>query len=253
MPQFDFANVLFAGPCNRSCPFCIGKQVPEKVNSNNLNVFPPRNWQAFCERIRKLGITELIFTGTTTDPQLYRHEQALLDKARSDLPGIKISLHTNGVLAIKKIDTFNAYDRATVSLPSLNATTYRQMMGRGQVPDLARLMAEATIPIKISTIVAEQNIAGISGLLAQFAKLGIQRVALRRLFGDKREWNLLPGHSPVRYYRNNPVYEVSGIEVTWWNFATTTSRSINLFADGTIGSSYLLTQTPEFANTATDS
>lgn len=249
MSQFDFANVLFAGPCNRTCPFCIGKQVPASVNPNNLDTFPPKNWQVFCERVKELGITELIFTGTTTDPQLYQHEQALIDQARSDLPGIKISVHTNGVLATKKLDTFNAYDRATVSLPSLNEKTYRKMMGHGQIPDLARLVAESKIPIKVSTIVSEHNIDEIPNLLAQFAYLGIKRVALRRLLGDKREWNILPGLTPVRQYRNNPVYEVSGTEVTWWNFETTTSRSINLFADGTIGSSYLLTQTPEFAKT----
>ncbi|HMY11642.1 MAG TPA: radical SAM protein, partial [Turneriella sp.] len=149
MPQFDFANVLFAGPCNRTCPFCIGKQIPESVNTNNLDTFPPKNWQAFCGKIKELGITELIFTGTTTDPQLYQHEQALIGKARADLPGIKISVHTNGVLATKKIEIFNAYDRATISLPSLSEKTYRRMMGHGQVPDLARLVAEAKIPIKI--------------------------------------------------------------------------------------------------------
>jgi hypothetical protein len=31
------------------------------------------------------------------------------------------------------------------------------------------------------------------------------------------------------------------MEVTYWDFDTTTSSSINLFADGTLGASYLLT------------
>ncbi|HRP70832.1 MAG TPA: hypothetical protein PLY93_15010, partial [Turneriella sp.] len=49
---------------------------------------------------------------------------------------------------------------------------------------------------------------------------------------------------PQRYYRRKPVYRIHGMEVTWWNFSTTTSRSINLFSDGTISENYLLTETP---------
>lgn len=246
MPPFDFANILFAGPCNRTCPFCIGKRVPESANANNLRKFPPANWEIFCAKIREFRIGELIFTGTTTDPQLYEYERELIDRARADLPGIRISVHTNGALALKKIDTFNAYDRATVSLPTLNRVTYRKIMGTGQIPDIARLMAETAIPVKISCVVTPHNISEIPDLLGQFAYLGVKRVALRRLYGDRTDWQILPGLSPVREYRNNPVYDVAGTEVTWWNFETTTSRSINLFADGTIGDSYLLTQTAGF-------
>ena len=86
----------------------------------------------------------------------------------------------------------------------------------------------------------------VDGFLLELAALGVRRAVLRRLYGDRREFNLLQNYTPARFYRGNPVYDVDGLEVTWWNFDTTTSRSINLFADGTIGSSYLLTETPEF-------
>ena len=36
-PMPDFANILFAGPCNRTCPFCIGKAMPGRVNVDNLD------------------------------------------------------------------------------------------------------------------------------------------------------------------------------------------------------------------------
>ena len=35
------------------------------------------------------------------------------------------------------------------------------------------------------------------------------------------------------------------MEVTFWDFDETGLRSINLFANGTLGTSYLLTETPE--------
>jgi hypothetical protein len=36
-----------------------------------------------------------------------------------------------------------------------------------------------------------------------------------------------------------------GMEITRWDFDASECRSVNLFADGTLGTSYLLTVTPE--------
>jgi MoaA/NifB/PqqE/SkfB family radical SAM enzyme len=261
--SWDFANILFAGPCNRFCPFCIGKEVPGRVNVNNLDLFPPANWDAFVAECARLCIREIVFTGTTSDPHLYKHEARLIAQVRQDLPQARISIHTNGVLSLRKIEAFNLYDRACISFPSFNPATYARMMGVTQVPDLGALLAESKIPVKISCVVNEHNVHEVDGFLMRLADLGIQRVVLRRLYGDRRPWNILPDLTPARYYRDNPVYEYKGacgatrlrvsasersrtMEVTWWNFDTTTSKSINLFADGTIGESYLLAETQQF-------
>lgn len=246
MPQYDFANILFAGPCNRFCPFCIGKEVPTHLNTANLDVFPPRNWDAFVTEVHRLGIREIVFTGTTTDPHLYRHEENLIARVRGDIPSARISIHTNGALTLRKISVFNLYDRACISFPSFDHSTYARMMGVARVPDLAKILEGAKIPVKISCIVNQHNVGEVDGFLRQLADLGVKRVVLRRLFGDDRQWNILSGREAVGHYRENPIFTIDGLEVTWWNFHTTTSRSINLFADGTIGSSYLLTQTPVF-------
>ena len=70
--QYDFANILFAGPCNARCPFCIGRQIDPRLSVNNLREFPPRNLDRFVELILDHAIKQVVFTGTTTDPQLYR-------------------------------------------------------------------------------------------------------------------------------------------------------------------------------------
>jgi hypothetical protein len=46
-------------------------------------------------------------------------------------------------------------------------------------------------------------------------------------------------------FRGNPVMSWGGMEVTYWDFDESRCRSINLFADGTLGTSYLLSETPE--------
>lgn len=247
--MYDFANILFAGPCNRACPFCIGKEVDPSANVTNLDVFPLRNWETFVSEVKRLNIRELVFTGTTTDPHLYRHERRLIDTIRRELPEARISIHTNGALSLKKIETFNAYDRACISLPSLNPATYAKMMGSARVPDLARLLEASRIPVKVSCVVNEHNISEVDEYLRALASLGVRRAVLRRLYGDRREWNLLQKKTPAQCYRGNPVYLIDGMEVTVWNFDASESRSINLFANGTIGSSYLLAKTPEFQKT----
>jgi len=244
---FDFANILFAGPCNRFCPFCIGKELADRVNVNNLDIYPPTNWQAFVAEVKRLGIRELVFTGTTTDPHLYRHEDKLIDLVRADLPHARISIHTNGVLSLKKMHQFNRYDRACISFPSFNAETYSRMMGVSGVPDLQTILAASQIPVKVSCVVNEHNFGELDIFLKRLSALGVKRAVLRRLFGDNRPYNILPGHTPVRHYRNNPVYDIEGLEVTWWNFDETASGSLNLFPDGTISEEYLLVRAPNAA------
>jgi hypothetical protein len=244
--RVDFANILFAGPCNRACPFCIGKAMPARVNENNLDVFPPTNIGAFIREINRLGIRQIVFTGTTSDPQLYRHESALLSFLRERVTtGAQYSVHTNGVLALKRIDVFNQYDKACISFPSFIPSTYEKMMGSRHVPDLEEIVARSVIPVKVSCVVNEHNLGQIDAFLSRCQRIGVKRLVLRKLYGERRVWPILARAPVKRYYRNNPVYDMDGMEVTYWDFDQSTSASINLFSDGTIGSSYLLTETPQ--------
>jgi len=242
----DFANILFAGPCNRFCPFCIGRRLPDRVNINNLDRFPPRNLDRFIGEVNRLDIRQIVFTGTVTDPQLYRHEAKLLHLLRSRVTtGAQVSLHTNGVLALKKMNTFNQYDKACISFPSFSPATYERMMGSRRVPDLEGILTRSRIPIKVSCVIDEHNVGENDSLLNRCKEIGVPRIVLRKLYGDARDWPVLRGLPVKAHYRNNPVYDLDGMEVTYWRFDQTTSTSISLFADGTLGTSYLLAETPQ--------
>ena len=241
--MYDFANLLFAGPCNRRCPFCIGKQVPAWANRPNLDVFPPRGIEAFVAAVNQHRIPAIVFTGTTSDPQLYRHEGELLAYLRARLhPAARFAVHTNGAHTLDRLAIFNRYDSASLSLPTLDPDIYRKMMGSRDVPDLPTILEAARIPIKISAVVSEHNLRDLRSFMERCRALGVRRFVVRRLFGDPRRWPVLPELAPVRFHRNNPVYDLGGMEVTVWNFDQASSRSINLFADGTLGSEYLLTE-----------
>ncbi len=247
MKRYDFANILFAGPCNLRCPYCIGRQVKPALNRNNLNEFPLRNLDQFVGLLRQHQVTEVVFSGTTTDPQLYRHEARLLAWLRERLPSVngdvRYSLHTNGQLALRKMDVFNQYNRVCISFPSFNPSTYHKLMGSPRVPNLAEIVRQAQFPVKISCVINEHNIGELDEFLERCGAIGIKRLVLRQLYGDPRRWDILPQLTPISFYRHNPVYDYYGMEVTYWRFDQTTSSSLNLFSDGTISSNYLLTQT----------
>jgi MoaA/NifB/PqqE/SkfB family radical SAM enzyme len=247
--NYDFANLLFAGPCNARCPTCIGKQIDPRLSVNNLDVFPPHNLERFIKMIQEYAIRRVVFSGTTTDPQLYHHEARLLAYLRLRLESeTDFSLHTNGRLALRKLEVFNQYDRVSLSFPSFEPHTYWKMMGVPHPPDLDEIVRRAQVPLKLSCLVNEHNAPEIASFLERAHATGIRRVVLRKLYGDSRPWSdwidlhaLQLNH--IRDYRGNPVFDYAGMEVTLWDFDQTESRSINLFSSGEISLNYHLVET----------
>lgn len=243
MPRYDFANILFGGPCNLRCPYCIGRQLPPALGANNLNEFPLRNLDRFVDLLNRYGVTEVSFTGTTTDPQLYRHEARLLNWLRKRLsPAARFSLHTNGQLALPKINVVNRYNRVSLSFPSFNPDTYEKMTGSRRVPNLAQILQQAKVPVKISCIVTRHNTAELPDFLARCHSLGVRRLVFRQPYGHTRPRPLVDALPRRSTWRGNPVYDYRGMEVTWWDFSQTTGRSLNLFSNGLISPHYLLAQ-----------
>jgi MoaA/NifB/PqqE/SkfB family radical SAM enzyme len=249
--MFDFANILFSGgasrACNARCPYCIGRQIDPHLNTHNLDQYPPRNLDQFIALIDRHAIPQVVFSGTNTDPQLYRHEARLINILRSALPGVQLALHTNGRLALKKMEVFNRYDRVSLSLPTFDPAAYRRMMGVPRPPDLAQILRRAQVPVKVSCVVTGDNGAGMREFLEACQVLGIRRVVLRKLYGERRTWRKLLPRSRLGLvrrgaFRGNPVYDFYGMEVTLWDFDRAQVQSINLFSTGEISTAYLLAQ-----------
>jgi len=189
---------------------------------------------------------KIIFTGTRTDPQLYKHEEKLIALLREKLPNdLHISLHTNGVLASAKMDIFNLYNSCTISLNSFNPTTFQKLHGTKVMPDLAYIMENTKLPIKLSCVVTEDNHHEVGDYIKQAKEYGVKRIAFRYIFGKERRWDLFSDLSPSFYYCANPVYIIDGVQVTHWIFDKTEAKSINLFSDGTISDEYLLVKAPQ--------
>jgi MoaA/NifB/PqqE/SkfB family radical SAM enzyme len=144
-------------------------------------------------------------------------------------------------LALRKIDVLNLYDRISLSFPSFDPDTYEKMTGSRRVPDLATIVRAARVPIKVSCVINEHNVGQAEAFLARCREIGVRRLVLRQLYGDRRRWDILSHLTSAGVYRGNRVYDYDGTEVTYWRFDRTSSTSLNLFSDGTISSQYLLT------------
>jgi molybdenum cofactor biosynthesis enzyme MoaA len=239
--MYDFASILLSGPCNLRCPYCIGKMLDPLRMPSNLHEFPLKGLEQFLRRVNEEGITQLSITGTNTDPQLYGFEEELLAFIRSRTgEKVQISLHTNGHLVLKNLHAFNSYDRAAISFPSFKRETCRLMTGSSRVVDLESILRLSEIPIKISTVISEHNIPEIEDHLGALKDLGIRRVVLRKLYGDRVIQNPLKDFAPRRYLMNNPIYDYGGMEVAFWHFESTRASCLNLFSSGEITESYLL-------------
>jgi MoaA/NifB/PqqE/SkfB family radical SAM enzyme len=238
----SFANILLSGPCNLSCPACIGQQLDSGVRRSNLQRWPLLNLERFAALLLDHGIRELSLTGVDTEPMLYRHAPRLVRWLRNAVPGVRLSLHTNGTLILRRPAVFNCFDRATVSLPSFEPATCLAMTGSARVLDLQAIVRVARIPLKLSTLVTEDNRGQLPELLARCASLGVRRMVLRRPWQHQGAFEVLPGHQPVGRFAENPVYRIDGMEVTVWDFHRTRIPCVNLLADGTITTDYVLSR-----------
>lgn len=245
-----FANILLSGRCNLRCPHCVGRLLGRAGDPTNLDRYPLRGQRRFVEALVAGGVTRVALTGTNTDPLLYRHHLRLLGDLRRRVPGVRISLHTNGMLALARMETINHHDGVCISLPSLHHATCRRMTGSPRALDLATLVRRCGVPLKISTLVTADNAAEIPSLVARCRQLGVRRMVLRKLYrphgpGQQQgAWQQIcdefAGLARCGEVGGNPVLDAGGMELTLWDFARTRLRCLNLFADGSMGSEYEL-------------
>lgn len=240
--EAPFANVLLTGPCNLRCPDCIGGRIDRPRQSSTLDQFPLPGFDEFCSALRRRSIRQVSVTGIDTEPMLYRHTESLVAALRHGVPGIQLSLHTNGTRVLDRLSIFHLYDRASISVPSLEPDTCRRMTGSSRVLQLREILTMSRIPIKLSILLTRHNRDEIPTLLRHVRELGYKRVVLRRLYGERHPYDPLPGLHPSRRFGGNPVYDLDGLEVTVWSFDEATLDCINLLPDGSVRSGYKLSE-----------
>jgi len=233
-----FANILLAGRCNLRCPACIGRRLAAAPAS--MERFPLPGLERFLRVVRRLGIEEIALTGIDAEPQLYPFEAELQDAVRAGAPRARLSLHTNGTLLLRRLALVHRYDRVCVSYPSFDPETYRRRTGGGRPYSLRPVLERVRIPLKISTLLDDENLAEVPVLLRRCRDLGVRRLVLRCRDGWSSPADLLAALPRRGSFGGNPVHDFEGMEVTLWDFQRADLGCLNLFSDGRLGSEYRL-------------
>jgi len=233
--MYNYANILFTGEkCNSMCYECIGNHPSLNALPFNLKRFPIKNIDKLVDLVNKFSIPDLAFTGTNVDPQLYRYERKLISYLRENLNSeTKLSLHTNGLLALKK-GTFNLYDKSSVSFPSFNADTYKKIT-KVEMPNIKHIIQTSTIPIKLSMLITPFNKEEIEDYTKKSAELGIKRIVIRKLKGKEDEFPIESYpffKKPKKFIFGWPVYDLNEVEVTICGFDKSNAKGLFLFSDG---------------------
>jgi hypothetical protein len=238
-----FGNIHLSGPCNRSCYFCIGQHMMALDPLNTLDSWPLPGFDKFIETCKRRGVTEINLTGSNTDPLMYRHHDELCAALRWEWPEGRIGIRTNGVLALKRPDVWAWYDKASISVTSLNPEIYRATMGNGTPPDIAAIMAmRPEMPLKVNVVLCPETVqtGDVYLTLNRLADMGVKTVNLREPYGQPHIGDPLKVKSGSRL--GMPRHQWGNMDVTYWDVHYVEVESVNLYANGTVSETYPITK-----------
>lgn len=237
-----FANVHLSGRCNRSCYFCIGQHMPGVDPLDTTSAWPLPGFDDFIGACRARPIRQVCLTGSNTDPSLYSQHERFAAAVRRELPGVALALRTNGVAIGKLRAIAPLYDKASVSITSLDPELYRATMGSGSPPDLEALL-RLWSDVKVNVVLCPET-AGSDLLrtLRQLADAGVKRINVREPYGQPHLGDPMRGVFPPHGTTLGcPSYRVGDAVVTYWDVHFTEVSSVNLFANGRVTEEYSVT------------
>lgn len=245
-----FSNIHFSGGCNRSCYFCIGQHMMALDPYDNLSKENLDGFDVFIEKCKEKNIGEVNLTGSNTDPLLYKFQPQLIQKIRTLIPGVRIGLRTNGVLAAKNQELVKLYDKMSISITSLDPTIYKKTMGQGTPPNLKEILnIKPEMDIKINMVLCPETIESkdFYKTLRLLKKFGIKRVNLREPYGQPHIDDPLKNSSyeGIKYLKQTlgmSTYSFGDMEITYWDVHYVEVESVNLYANGVVSEDYPVTR-----------
>ncbi len=241
-----FGNIHLSGPCNRGCYFCIGQHMQGLDSLNNLDSWPLKNIDEFARECQDHKVNEINVTGSNTDPLLYRHTEELRGHLSAAVGELVMGLRTNGVLILKRPDLWSLYDKASISVTSLDPDIYKDTMGNGKPPDLAAIRhLDPDKPVKINAVLCPETVDNrdLMRTIGQAAQAGFNKVNVREPYGQPHigdpfaKWGIEPSGERL----GMPTYEIEGADVTYWDVHYVEVESINLYASGVVSLTYPIT------------
>lgn len=238
-----FGNIHLSGPCNRSCYFCIGQHMMALDPLNTLDVWPLPGLEDFIKKCHSKGVQEINLTGSNTDPLLFKHHDELAMRLRAEFPNGRLGIRTNGVTALAHPEIMEWYDKASISVTSLDCDIYRKTMGNGSPPDIPEILKRyPAINFKINVVLCPETVESgdIYRTLNKLDDMGVRTVNLREPYGQPHIGSPLRTQAGTRL--GMPRYVWGRMDVTYWDVHYVEVESVNLYANGIVSETYPVTK-----------
>lgn len=208
---------------------------------NNLNEWPLKNLDLFIQQCLEKNIKEINVTGSNTDPLLYKHDTKLVWTLRECVPNIRIGIRTNGVLWGGSV--WDLYDKASISLTSLDPELYVKTMGMGLPPDIKKMIpSDPSKDLKVNIVLCPETVysGDLIKTIQSLVDLGIKRINLREPYGQPHIGNPMVQlrEQPDFLTMGMPSYRFGNTSVTYWDVHYVEVESINLYANGIVSTTY---------------
>ena len=256
-----YGEILFLGPCNLHCYFCLSNEMPKLNQDNNDQMHIHfKEWPNFVKYLyflREEGIKKIYLSSVTTEPMLYEYIGKLIAYLKSY--GFTVGIRTNGYLAIPKMDELLLCDEEiSFSINSLNPATNKKICGISGIPDyrgIFKTFIENNKKCRISIVINKYNAHEIKDILNYISVYScVNYMQIRQVYKygkkDKEEivafqrtekW-LKENAKLVGNYYESPIYEYNGLRVSLWKdvFKRESIHSYNYFTNGLISEDSLL-------------
>jgi hypothetical protein len=165
---------------------------------------------------------------------------------------VKLGVRTNGALVPGKPEAWYRYDKASISVTTLDPALYKKTMGNGTPPDLEWILTiSKDMPIKINIVLCPELLA--SGdlwlTLQTLEAMGFTQANLREPYGQPHIGNPIEKFDPpqVVFKTLEPIYgqahyQYGGMSIVYWDVHYVEVESINLYANGQVSTTYPVTK-----------
>ncbi len=198
--------------CNFNCYFCHNEGMPGTTKQFDINLLSNilNAYASFIKEIKLVG----------GEPLMHRYFDKAMDICKRIAP---TSITTNGSLIPRWIDSLYDAKSITVSVHSLNETTYQKIMGTKSKPhiiiDNIQKLISAGKPVNINCVLTKYNKDEAMELTETFADMGVNEIKFLNLLKVKD--SDMDTYVPLSYLADkfeerygNPV-DVRGVKVSY--------------------------------------
>lgn len=262
LPQFKihYGEILFVGPCNFRCFYCLGHEMHESVYESQfmkLHFSKWENFESWLKELRDHRTPVIYLSSTNSEPLLYPHLEELI-KYLKDW-GFKVGIRTNGSFDTTVCNLCD--EEISLSLQSLNPITFERIT---KVPlrfdFLENLSKIKSSNVRVSIVVNRYNKDEIFDMLDELTKFKLAYVQLRQRYlyytEDKTIGEdtlamkkiariLSDNYAVIGRYKNETLdYNYKGMKVSlWWTvFSKQAIASSNYWTNGKITHNNLLVE-----------